>query len=219
MPAPAVLPFSFYARPTLAVARDLIGTRLESHTPEGVTGGRIVEVEAYLGLSDPASHAFRGPTPRATIMFGPPGVAYVYFSYGVHHCLNVVTEPEGKAGAVLIRALEPLAGIELMTRRRERARGGRGGSAGDGGNAGGDAPRRPLRPAELCGGPGRLCQALGIDLSWNGAPLTGPRLLLRRRIGAAPRVIPTRRIGITAAADLPYRFVEEGSPFLSPGRP
>ncbi len=211
----AVLPPEFYARPTLDVARDLIGTILESHAAGGVTSGRIVEVEAYLGLADPASHAYRGPTPRAAIMFGPPAVAYVYFSYGMHCCVNVVTEPEGTAGAVLIRALEPLAGIEVMTRRRARGRARAG--AGHAGR-GSDPSRRPPRPAELCGGPGRLCQALGIDLSWNGASLAGPRLYLRPRTGPPPRVAVTRRVGIRAAADLPYRFVAEDSPYVSAGR-
>lgn len=177
---------AFFARPTLEVAPALLGATLfvEAH---GVRcGGRIIEVEAYLGEEDPASHAAAGPTPRSAIMFGPPGVAYVYFIYGMHHCLNFVTEADGRAGAVLIRGLEPVVGLETMKERR------------------GGVP-----PGRLCDGPGKLCQALGIDRSWNGVVVdaAGPRLL---HLEASARPVPfarTPRIGISKAADRPYRFV------------
>lgn len=179
------------------VAPELVGTVLVAAGPAGETAGRIVEVEAYLGPGDAASHAARGPTRRSAIMFGPPGIAYVYFIYGMHHCLNVVTEPAGRAGAVLIRALEPLAGLDLMARRRAGARG-------------------RLPPVErLCAGPGVVCRSLGIDLSWNGAPLRGPRLRLLAGSGPPPRLAATTRIGVRAAAASRYRFVDRDSPSLS----
>lgn len=162
--------------------------------------GRIVEVEAYLGEDDPASHAGRGRTGRSEIMFGNPGVAYVYLIYGMHHCLNFVTEGNGKAGAVLIRALEPLDGREAMARRR-----------------GLDPARCPDR--QIAGGPGRLCAACGIDLGWNGFDLARPEagrdgLWVEVR-GRAPRIEASPRIGIRQAADRPYRFVDADSACLS----
>ncbi|MHB8079618.1 MAG: DNA-3-methyladenine glycosylase [Candidatus Krumholzibacteriia bacterium] len=187
-PPDAVLPAAFFARATLEVARDLIGCVVATGRGATLTAGRIVETEAYLGEDDPASHAARGPTPRASIMFGPPGVVYVYLIYGLHHCLNFVTEPDGTAGAVLIRALAPVAGREVMAARRA---------------AGG----RPPRPSALCAGPGRLCRALGIDRTWNGEPAQGPRLRVLARRGAWPRLVATPRIGVRQAADRPWRFV------------
>lgn len=185
------LPRAFYLRPTEEVARALLGTVLTHATPDGVAGGRIVEVEAYLGETDPASHAFRGPRGRAEVMFREGGCAYVYFSYGVHWCMNVVTEREGTGGAVLIRALEPVEGIDLMRARRGR---------------------EDVR--DLTSGPGKLTQALGIGRAENGLDLVSSRLTISR--GDAPAgVEATPRIGITKAADWELRFVEKGSPFAS----
>lgn len=186
-----ILHRSFYARSALDVAPELLGKILSHRGRNGLASGRIVEVEAYLGVQDPASHAYRGRTERNRAMFGAPGHAYVYFTYGNHFCMNVVTDREMTASAVLIRALEPLEGIDLMTRRR-----------------GG----RPL--LELASGPGRLAQALGIDRSLYGCDLTRPPLWIRED-GAAPAWVATPRIGIREAADLPYRFVVSGSPFAS----
>jgi DNA-3-methyladenine glycosylase len=202
---------SFYARPTLVVARDLIGMIIATVSGSRLVSGRIVEVEAYLGPEDPASHAARGPTPRSAIMYGPPGVAYVYFIYGMHHCLNVVTEPPGRAGAVLIRALEPLEGRDLMARRRwPRPR-----SASP---VTGGRPARRLQEAGLCNGPGKVCRALGVDLKWNGLALQGRpdgprRIWLARGRGLVGEIVTTARIGIRQAADRPYRFVAARSDF------
>lgn len=174
---------NFFARPALAVARDLIGATLGV---DGV-GGVIVETEAYHG-DDPASHSFRGETLRNRAMFGPPARSYVYRSYGIHWCLNFVC---ADAGAVLIRAVEPRFGIDLMRERR-----------------GMDDERR------LCSGPGRLAQALGIDLRLNDRPLD--RLPFEVDLAAAEAPVVTGpRIGISRAADLPWRFGLAGSPFLS----
>jgi DNA-3-methyladenine glycosylase len=157
--------------------------------------GRIVEVEAYHGADDPASHAFRGPTPRNGVMYGPAGHLYVYFSYGVHWCANVVCGPPGVAQAALLRALEPVDGLDLMRQARWRG-------------------QRRQDDRELCRGPGRLCQALGIDRSYNGADLTGPdaRLWLAGD-GVPPPAVPltTGRVGISVAADRPWRFAVDGN--------
>jgi len=192
----------FYARDTVTVARDLLGCTLWAETDEGGCAGRIVETEAYLDHRDPASHAARGRTTRSAIMFGPPGVAYVYLIYGMYHCLNAVTEPDGQAGAVLIRALEPLSGQELMRRRRP----------------GGPEPA-------LCAGPGRLCRALGIDLGWNGQALTASSRKSANNfnpgrvwIAAGPspaRVVAGPRVGIRRAASEPHRFCDPDSACLS----
>jgi DNA-3-methyladenine glycosylase len=191
------LPAAFYARETEIVARDMLGAILECHTPEGVASGRIVETEAYLGEHDPACHAAVGRTARTGTLYGPPGTSYVYFIYGVHWCVNAVTREQGLPSAVLIRALEPLDGIELMWRRRPGAR----------------------RPEELTNGPARLCQALGITGAHNGLPLQRPPLLVRRgRRVPDDAVIVTPRVGIRKAADWPLRWLLADSPFVS-GRP
>ena len=189
-----VLQTSFYARPTVSVARRLLGCILVSDIAGRRTAGRIVEVEAYVGPDDPACHAFGGRrTQRVEVMYGPPGYAYVYFTYGMHWCLNVVTERAGFPAAVLIRALEPLEGVRAMRRRR--------GAVPD--------------PA-LCGGPARLCQALGITGKENGASLQAGRLrILRDPAGSRPRVAVSGRVGVSAGADLPLRFCVAGSPWLS----
>jgi len=174
---------AFFDRPVIEVARDLIGAVLDF---EGA-GGPIVEVEAY-DPADPASHSFRGPTPRNRVMFGPPGHAYVYKIYGMHYCLNFVCAP---GSAVLIRALEPTQGLDAMARRR-----------------GGVGPR------QLCSGPGKLAQALGIDLRHNGLPLDGPPFALTPA-ETRPEVATGPRIGITKGVETPWRFVKCGSPFLS----
>jgi DNA-3-methyladenine glycosylase len=183
---PAKLDRAFFSRSVHRIAPDLIGATLLCN---GV-GGRIVEVEAY-HHTDPAAHSFRGPTPRNAVMFGPPGMAYVYRSYGIHWCLNFVCEREGSASAVLIRALEPLAGLATMRRRR------------------GVKDERLL-----CSGPGRLCEALGVTIAHNGLALDRPPFEL---IGCdeKPEIAAGVRIGITKAADLPWRYGLKGSRYLS----
>jgi DNA-3-methyladenine glycosylase len=180
----------FFARSVHDVAPELIGATL---LYKGV-GGMIVEVEAY-HHTDPAAHSFGGPTPRNAVMFGPPGYAYVYRSYGIHWCLNFVCEREGSASAVLIRALEPTAGLTAMRRRRGLK-----------------------EPRLLCSGPGRLCEALGITGAHNGLALDKPPFELRPRPGPV-EVIAGPRIGITKAVDLPWRYGLAGSRFLSKAFP
>jgi DNA-3-methyladenine glycosylase len=183
---------SFFDRSVHLVARDLIGCRLFH---EG-RGGVIVETESY-ERDDPACHAFVGLTERTEVLFGPPGRAYVYLSYGIHNLLNAVAEPEGEAAAVLIRALEPTAGLGEM---RER--------------------RGPRPDVELCSGPGKLTEALGIGLSRNGADLgADPFLLLPREPGWAGGIVAGPRIGITKAVDRLWRFCLAGNPHVSRPRP
>jgi DNA-3-methyladenine glycosylase len=200
----------FFAADPVTVARALVGAVLEVTSGDGERlAGRIVEVEAYGGPGDPASHAAAGPTPRSAIMFGPPGVAYVYFVYGRHHCLNFVTCPAGTAGAVLVRAVEPLRGHAAMAARR------------------GLAPDAADR--DLGGGPGRLCRSFGIDLDWNGLPaaarLPRPgnapgRLRLLADPGPPVRIIASPRIGVRRGALTPWRFCDADSRCLSaPARP
>jgi DNA-3-methyladenine glycosylase len=205
------LPPDFYARPVLEVARELIGCIVE-HAPgdEPPSSGVIVETEAY-HESEPACHAFVGLTPRTRILFGPPGRAYVYRSYGIHALLNAVCEPEGVGAAVLIRALEPLEGIEAMRARRA---------------LGGVGIGTPMRDEDLCSGPGKLTQALGIELSENGGDLhDGPVRILprepdRSEIGQhEPEIVESTRVGITKAVELPWRFSVAGNRHVSRPRP
>jgi len=180
----------FYARSAPEVARDLLGKVL-AHGP---AAGVIVETEAYLGGDDLAAHSARGLTPRTRVIFGPPGHAYVYFIYGMYECLNLVCEPEGSPGCVLIRALEPVAGIELMRSRRPAAR----------------------KLEDLASGPGKLTLAMAISRKHNGADVTRGSLVVRdpsERAQFAIQVTP--RIGITKCADLPLRFVIQGNRFVS----
>ncbi|CAM5777204.1 putative 3-methyladenine DNA glycosylase [Labrys miyagiensis] len=177
---------SFYARDVLDVARDLIGVTL---LVDGV-GGVIVETEAY-DRDDPASHSFRGQTARNAVMFGPPGHIYIYLSYGMHWCANVVCGEYGRASVVLLRAIEPIAGIERMEERR-------------------GVTKRAL----LCSGPGRLCQALGLTGVQNGLALAHPPFELWRR-AADPLIATGPRIGITKAVERRWRFGWDGSKFLS----
>ena len=176
----------FYARSVHDVARDLVGCVLR----HGETAGRIVETESY-HESEPACHAHVGLTARTHTLFREPGVAYVYRSYGVHALLNAVCEPEGVGAAVLIRALEPLEGLDLMRERRALA-----------------------RDEDLCSGPGKLTQALGIGLALNGSLLTAGPILVEPR-HAAPRLVESTRIGITKAAELPWRFCDADSRHVS----
>jgi DNA-3-methyladenine glycosylase len=186
----AVLDRDFYSRPAIEVARDCLGKILV----HGRTAGRIVEVEAYLGVDDRAAHAWRGVTDRTRVIFGEPGHAYVYFIYGMYECLNFVAEPAGQAGCVLIRALEPIAGIATMRRRRPSAK----------------------RVEDLANGPGKLTLAMGITRKLNGADLTASALQVRRPPNEpAIKVLTTPRIGITHCADWPLRFVIAGNRFVS----
>lgn len=191
----AILGREFFARPTVGVAHDLVGSLLvvDAGTPAAVRA-RIVEVEAYLGQNDPASHAYRGPTPRARIMFGEAGHLYVYFSYGAHHCANVVTEPDGTAGAVLLRAAALEEGEDVVRGRR-------------GAGAGRDA---------LLRGPGNLCRGLGLTLLDNGMDLcAGNARLHIAQDGMRPEISLTTRVGISAAADRQLRFFWDGHPAVS----
>jgi len=187
------LPKSFFKQETTAVARGLLGKILVHHSPDGETAGRIVETEAYLCQNDPACHAARGMTARNAAMFGPPGTAYVYLIYGMYYCFNVVTAPLGVGEAVLIRALEPLTGLELMAKRR------------------GTCVKKLL-----AAGPGRLCQAMGIGPGHNGADLSGDVLYLADN-GMAVRedIVAAKRVGISVATELPLRFYIRGNPFIS----
>ena len=180
----------FYDRQAIEVARDCLGKILV----HGKTAGRIVEVEAYLGVTDRAAHAWHGVTDRTRVIFGAPGHAYIYFIYGMYECLNFVAEPEGQAGCVLIRALEPIAGIPAMRRRRPAARG----------------------VEDLANGPGKLTLAMGITRKLNGADLTGGVLQVRRLRPEPPvKIQATPRVGIAHNADWPLRFIVAGNRFVS----
>jgi DNA-3-methyladenine glycosylase len=192
------LPRSFYARASTEVAPDLLGRVFVRPLDDGRRlAARIVEVEAYME-GDPASHSFRGPTVRNAVMFGPPGHLYVYFTYGMHHCMNVVTGRPGEGSAVLLRAAEPLEGLDEMALRR-----------------GTSEPRR------LCAGPGRFAQAFGIDRDLSGADLArGPEVaLLEGTPVAADRVDRSTRVGVTVGIEPRWRWFVRGDPFVSRGRP
>lgn len=181
---------AFYARPAVDVARALLGHIIVC----GATAGRIVEVEAYLGVTDLAAHSAAGLTDRTRVIFGPPGRAYVYLIYGMYECLNFVAEPDGVPGCVLIRALEPLCGVSLMHERRVAAR----------------------RREQLCSGPGKLTRAMGITRAMNGRNVTEPGdFVVREMAQQAFEIVTTKRIGITKCADWPLRFYIAGNPYVS----
>ena len=193
---PDPLTRSFYQRPTLTVASELIGKVLVHETRAGIAAGMIVEVEAYIGEDDPACHAAPGPTKRNAPLYGPPGRAYVYLNYGLHDMMNAVTEPEGHPAAVLIRALEPLEGLALMRRRRSRAPWRKG--------------KAPVSDHELCRGPGNLCRAMGITLADNTRPLTrGPLTIHDRGLSVGP-VVWSKRIGIRVGTEHDWRATVAG---------
>lgn len=182
----------FYDRSTLRVARELLGKHLVVQKDGHLLSGKIVETEAYVGFKDPASHACRGMTPRNEVMFGNPGYAYVYITYGIHHCLNLVTEREGYPAAVLIRALEPVDGLELMKKRRGR---------------------RKLR--DLTSGPAKLCQALGVDRELNGANLCSDTIFVVDQGEAAGKIGCSGRIGIKEGKNKKWRFFIKGNQCVS----
>lgn len=187
------LPRSFYDRDTEIVSRELLGAILRCETPEGVASGRIVETEAYLGEHDAACHAAAGETERTRWLYGPPGCAYVYFIYGAHWCFNAVTRGEGLPSAVLVRALEPLEGVDLMRARRH-----------------------PRADRELTNGPGKLCAALGITGDMNGFRLYDSPLTIHRGTSVPDeQVVVTPRIGITRAAAWPLRWYIADNPWVS----
>ena len=196
------LPREFFDRPSTEVAPDLIGCVFWSDSPEGRVAVKLVEVEAYEGEADPASHAFRGRTRRNAVMYGPAGHAYVYFTYGMHFCVNLVCQPPGAASAVLLRAGQVVEGAELAAARRPAGR-----------------ATASARERDLARGPGRLCQALGIDRAWDGTDVCTPG----SRLGIGPpdsadgklRVSRGPRIGITRAADWPLRFWLTGDRHVS----
>ncbi len=186
------LPRVFYESDARKVAKNLLGQILIHHSPDGVAAGQIVETEAYLGERDPASHAFRGMTARNRVMFGPAGHSYIYFTYGMHYCFNVVTGPEEVGEAVLIRALKPMEGLELMFERR----------------------RLVSREQDLCNGPAKLVQALGITKLQNGTDLTKGDLTIEA--GKNPtKIITAPRVGISQAKQEPWRFFIAESPYVS----
>jgi DNA-3-methyladenine glycosylase len=188
-----ILPRSFYARATVEVARGLLGKVLV----HGPTAGIIVETEAYLGGEDLAAHSAHGLTERTRVIFGPPGHAYVYLIYGMYQCLNLVAERDGRPGCVLIRALQPVSGVELMRARRGATR----------------------KLEQLANGPGKLTLALGITRAHNGADVTRGALVVRQAPGASePEITVTPRIGIAQSRELPLRFLMAGNGFVSAGR-
>ena len=204
-----LLPREFFARHSLQVAPQLLGCVLEHQTAEGLVAVRLTEVEAYEGAADPASHSYRGRTARNAVMFGPPGYSYVYFTYGMHWCVNLVCLPPGTASAVLIRAGQVIEGVPLAAARRSAGR------------------ARPASVAEreLARGPARLCQALGIDQTQNGLDVVDPSSPLRIRAGAEAagagpvQISQGPRVGISRAADWPWRFWVTGDPTVSVYRP
>ena len=194
MPMRRILPRAFYDRETEIVAREMLGAILECRTDDGIASGIIVETEAYVGEHDPACHAAVGRTRRTEPLYGRPGLSYVYFIYGVHWCFNAVTRAEGLPSAVLVRAVEPLEGIELMKERR--------------------GPK--IHGINLTNGPGKLCAALGIDGRMNSLSLQrGPLVIREGDRVADDRVITTTRIGITKAADWQLRYYIADNPYVS----
>ena len=194
------LPRAFYARSALDVARDLIGKRLVHCAPEGRASGLIVEAEAYIGEDDPACHAAPGPTARNAPLYGPPGFAYVYFNYGMHYLVNAVTGDDGHPAAVLVRALEPSEGLELMRARRLRHT---------------PSPKAAIPDAGLCRGPGNLARSLGIDLAQNRVDLTG-QVLLVEDVGETRGPLQWGpRVGIRVGLDRPWRVWVAGHPSVS----
>lgn len=188
------LPREFYGQLTTVVARNVLGCTLVSTVGPTPTAGRIVEVEAYLGSGDPAAHSYNGPTPRTRIQWGPPGHAYIYLIYGMYHCLNFITEPKGTPGCVLIRALEPLDGFECMSARRNL----------------------PKLRRDICNGPGKLTQALGIDRTQNGNDLLSePLFVLRGPPVSDVQVRVSPRIGLVHATQLPLRFFVHNNEHVS----
>jgi DNA-3-methyladenine glycosylase len=190
----ATLPVAFFRRPAEIVARELLGTVVVSSVGNERTTARIVETEAYLGYDDPASHGYlHRRNARNQALFGPPGTWYVYLSYGMHWCANLVCQRTGLASAVLLRALEPMDGLEVMRGRRG-----------------------PVLDRELCSGPGKLCQALGINRELDGSKMADSNVVVHRpRSGEESAIAVTPRIGITKAADWPLRFTVAGSPWTS----
>ncbi|MEO8578990.1 MAG: DNA-3-methyladenine glycosylase [Gemmatimonadales bacterium] len=192
-----VLPAGFYERETEIVARELLGTVLECETDDGIASGIIVETEAYLGEHDLACHAAAGRTARTEPLYGPPGIAYVYFIYGMYWCVNAVTRSKGLPSAVLVRALEPLDGIALMHKRRPLIK----------------------KSADLANGPGKLCTALGITGSMNDRSLQRKPLVIRAGESLPDEEVEvTARIGITRCADWPLRWIVRGNRFVSKGK-
>jgi DNA-3-methyladenine glycosylase len=190
---PTKLPSSFYARPTLEVAPDLIGKFLVFRSREASCVARIVEVEAYIGIDDPACHASRGLTERTRPMFGPPGFTYVYLIYGMYHCLNFVTEADGHPAAVLIRAAEPVEGMDTLLGAK---------SAKD------NAPK-------FLAGPGKLCRGLGLTTAHNNLDLTGEAIYCEDRQSRPARITTSRRIGIKVGTQRRWRFCDADSRSLS----
>lgn len=186
------LPRSFYARPTLEVAPDLLGKFIVYNSPEGPLVARITETEAYIGEDDPACHAHRGRTMRNDVMFGPPGFSYIYFIYGVYYCLNFVTEPAGRAAAVLLRAAEPIEGVELMRSRSTST-----------------------RIHQLLNGPGKFCRAFNLNREQNNLDLTGNILYLEDRNFRVTEFGTSPRIGIRTATDRPWRFYDKSAASVS----
>jgi DNA-3-methyladenine glycosylase len=192
-----VLPRAFYERETEIVAREMLGTVLECETDDGIASGIIVETEAYLGEHDLACHAAAGRTARTEALYGPPGTSYVYFIYGMYWCFNAVTRAEGLPSAVLVRAIEPLAGIALMHKRRPRVK----------------------SEVDLTNGPGKLCTALGITGSMSAKSLQRKPLVIREGEPVADhKVEVTTRIGITRCADWPLRWTVRGNQYVSKGK-
>jgi DNA-3-methyladenine glycosylase len=195
MPKPGrIVPASFYNRDTELVSREMLGMLLQCNTPDGRTSGVIVETEAYLGEHDLACHAAAGRTVRTAPLYERPGIAYVYFIYGTYWCFNAVTRAEGLPSAVLVRAVEPVEGLDLMRRRRPRAR----------------------RDRDLTNGPGKLCLAMGIDGSMNRVLLQRGSLIIRDYTSYPDSAIAvTPRIGITRSADWPLRWIVSGNDYIS----